>query len=40
MSGKDASVQAGIDEVAKKTLDCLIANVPADLPGIIFIYFN
>ena len=36
-SGKDASVQAGIDEVAKKTLDCLIANVPADLPGITFL---
>ena len=36
-SGKDANVQAGIDEVAKKTLDCLIANVPADLPGITFL---
>ena len=36
-SGKDASEQASIDEVAKRTLDCLLANVPTDLPGITFL---
>ena len=33
-SGKDNSNQASIDEVAEKTLDCLIKNVPAELPGV------
>ena len=36
-SGATASEQAGIDEVAKKTLECLMANVPSDLPGITFL---
>ena len=36
-SGKDSIEQAGIDEVAQKTLDCLIKNVPAELPGITFL---
>ncbi len=36
-SGKDNNNQAGIDEVAKKTLDCLIKNVPAELPGVTFL---
>ena len=36
-SGSTASEQAGIDEVAKKTLECLMANVPLDLPGITFL---
>jgi fructose-bisphosphate aldolase class I len=36
-SGSTASKQAGIEEVAKKTLDCLMANVPSDLPGITFL---
>ena len=36
-SGKDSSDQASIDEVAKKTLDCLIKNVPAELPGVTFL---
>ena len=36
-SGKDNNNQAGIDEVAKKTIDCLIKNVPAELPGITFL---
>ena len=34
-SGKDNSNQASIDEVAKKTLDCLIKNVPAELPILV-----
>ena len=36
-SGKDSSEQAGVNEVAKKTLDCLIKNVPAELPGVTFL---
>jgi len=36
-SGKDNSNQASIDEVAEKTLDCLIKNVPAELPGVTFL---
>ena len=36
-SGSTASEQAGIEEVAKKTLDCLMANVPSELPGITFL---
>ena len=36
-SGSGCSSQAGIDEVARKTLDCLSANVPAELPGITFL---
>ena len=37
ISGKDAIEQAGVEEVAEKTLKCLIANVPSDLPGITFL---
>ena len=36
-SGKDCAEQATIDEVAKKTLDSLISNVPSELPGITFL---
>ncbi len=36
-SGKESTEQAGIEEVAKKTLDCLFKNVPQDLPGITFL---
>ena len=36
-SGKDGSNQASIDEVAKKTLECLIKNVPVELPGVTFL---
>ena len=36
-SGKDCIEQASIDEVAKKTLDSLISNVPSELPGITFL---
>ncbi len=37
ISGKDAIEQASAEEVAEKTLKCLIANVPTDLPGITFL---
>ena len=36
-SGSTATEQASVDEVAKRTLECLIANVPAELPGITFL---
>ena len=36
-SGKECTEQASIDEVAKKTLDSLISNVPSELPGITFL---
>ena len=36
-SGKESTEQAGIEEVAKKTLDCLVKNVPQDLPGVTFL---
>jgi fructose-bisphosphate aldolase class I len=36
-SGSTAAEQASVDEVAKRTLECLIANVPAELPGITFL---
>ena len=36
-SGSSCNHQADIDEVARKTLDCLIANVPSELPGITFL---
>ena len=37
ISGKDANKQASVEEVAEKTLKCLLANVPSDLPGITFL---
>jgi fructose-bisphosphate aldolase class I len=36
-SGTECNNQAGIGEVAKKTLDSLLRNVPAELPGITFL---
>jgi len=36
-SGKDYAQQAGVEEVARRTLECLINNVPADLPGVTFL---
>lgn len=37
ISGKEASNRAGVDEVARKTIKCLKANVPAELPSINFL---
>ena len=37
LSGSTASTQASIHEVAQRTLDCLKANVPSELPGITFL---
>ena len=36
-SGSLSANQASIDEVAEKTLECLIAEVPSNLPGITFL---
>ena len=36
-SGSNCPTQAGIDEVAKKTIDVLTKNVPQELPGIVFL---
>jgi len=36
-SGSAASTQANIEEVAQKTVECLKANVPENLPGITFL---
>ena len=37
VSGKQCPVQAGVDEVAEKTVACLKRAVPAALPGIVFL---
>ena len=36
-SGSEHEVQADIDEVANKTIECLVKNVPQDLPGVAFL---
>jgi fructose-bisphosphate aldolase, class I len=35
--GKKCATQAGIEEIAEKTVHCLRASVPAALPGIVFL---
>lgn len=37
VSGKEASDQADTAEVAERTIACLEASVPADVPGIVFL---
>ncbi len=37
VSGKQCPTQAGVQEVADMTVRCLRANVPAELPGIVFL---
>lgn len=37
ISGKQCSVQADVQEVADQTVRCLLKNVPAELPGIVFL---
>ena len=36
-SGSNHNIQASINEVATKTIDCLVKNVPSELPGIAFL---
>src|ERR687894_1823022 len=37
ISGKDADEQAGVEEVARATVECLLRTVPAAVPGIVFL---
>ena len=37
LSGYDCEHQANVEEVAKRTLECLTDNVPVDVPGIAFL---
>ena len=37
ISGKEAERQAGIEEVARYTVECLLSSVPAAVPGIVFL---
>ncbi len=37
ISGKQCPVQAGVQEVADKTVQCLLNAVPAAIPGIVFL---
>ena len=37
ISGKDAREQAGVEEVARYTVECLLRSVPAAVPGIVFL---
>ncbi len=37
ISGKGASEQAGVEEVARYTVECLLRTVPAAVPGIVFL---
>lgn len=37
LSGKKCPIQAGVQEVAEKTVRCLLNTVPASLPGIVFL---
>ena len=37
LSGSECAEQAGIDEVASATVRCLRDNVPASVPGIVFL---
>jgi fructose-bisphosphate aldolase class I len=37
LSGYDASSRAGIDEVARETVEVLLSHVPAAVPGIVFL---
>jgi fructose-bisphosphate aldolase class I len=37
ISGKQCPTQADVQEVADQTVKCLLKNVPAELPGIVFL---
>ena len=37
VSGKDCAEQAGVDEVAERTVACLLDAVPAAVPGVVFL---
>ena len=37
VSGRDAPIRTGAEEVAKKTVETLMRSVPAAVPGIMFL---
>ena len=37
ITGKDAAEQAGVEEVARRTVETLLRSVPAAVPGIVFL---
>jgi fructose-bisphosphate aldolase, class I len=37
ISGKEAPEQAGVEEVASATVECLLRSVPAAVPGVVFL---
>ena len=37
VSGKDCSEQAGVEDVARSTVECLLNTVPAAVAGIVFL---
>jgi fructose-bisphosphate aldolase class I len=37
ISGSDCATQAGVDDVAARTVQCLLRSVPAAVPGIMFL---
>ena len=37
LSGYECSYQASIEEVAEKTINCLSAHVPSEVPGVAFL---
>jgi fructose-bisphosphate aldolase class I len=37
LPGSESSIKSSAEEIAKKTLDCLKKNVPAEVPGIAFL---
>jgi fructose-bisphosphate aldolase, class I len=37
ISGKSASEQAGVDQVARYTVECLLRTVPPAVPGVVFL---
>ncbi|MBX6762217.1 MAG: fructose-bisphosphate aldolase class I [Rubrobacteraceae bacterium] len=37
ISGKEAPVQSGVEEVARATVECLLRSVPAAVPGVVFL---
>jgi fructose-bisphosphate aldolase class I len=37
ISGRDCAEQAGVEEVAARTVQCLLRSVPAAMPGVVFL---
>ena len=37
LAGKDCPIQPNVEEVADATINCFLANIPADVPGVAFL---